>query len=318
MKVNLNILIIISIIILIFILVFRLYRINNNTENFESVEYSKSNTDKIAFLFLTYNNLKRPDIWNKFFDIDNSSNTSKYSNKYNIYLHAKEPEKVTDFILQGKQIPEHIETCWGCANLVEANILMMKEALKDPLNKKFILVSDSCIPIVSFNTFYSEVMKDNKSRIGLISNNTIDRYDNIISPPFPKNEFTKHNGSGNIFNREHSLILISNIEILKNNWINIAAPDEHFNGNILKLLDSNFDNNNINLSTTFDMWHINNLNNSNIDKNVDLTYFNNKVGYSPDIFTKISNKAIDELRSNKFFFVRKIDNNTEINIDYIV
>ena len=38
MKVNLNILIIISIIILVFILVFRLYRINNNTEHFEANE----------------------------------------------------------------------------------------------------------------------------------------------------------------------------------------------------------------------------------------------------------------------------------------
>ena len=56
MKVNFNILIIINIIILIFILVFRLCTF---TENFTQV-----NTDKIAFLFLTYNNLKKLDIWN--------------------------------------------------------------------------------------------------------------------------------------------------------------------------------------------------------------------------------------------------------------
>ena len=71
-------------------------------------------------------------------------------------MDAKEKDKVTDILLKDRHIPEHIETCWGCPNLVEANILMMKEALKNPLNKKFILVSDSCLPIVSFNKFYNK------------------------------------------------------------------------------------------------------------------------------------------------------------------
>ena len=313
MKVNLNILIIISIIILIFILVFRLYRINNNnTENFETIGNSNynSNTDKIAFLFLTYNNLKRSDIWNKFFDIDNSSNTNKYSNKYNIYLHAKEPDKITDIILRGKQIPEHIETCWGCSNLVEANILMMKEALKDSMNTKFILVSDSCIPIVSFNTFYSEVMKDDKSRINIHRNNNPERYDNITNPPFPKNEFTKHSGSGLILNRKHAEIIVSQLDTYRKDWKNVNVPDEHYFGNILRVLDSEF-NNSVSLNkTTFDIWSKDDLDYDKINDSDIITdsYINIK---------QISNNAIDELRDKNFIIARKVDTNTEINIDYI-
>ena len=316
MKINFNILIIISIIILVFILAFRLFRINNNTENFQSGEYSKSNNDKIAFLFLTYNNLKRPDIWNKFFDIDSNSknnsnsNISKYFNKYNIYLHAKEPEKITDFILQGKQIPEHIETCWGCSNLVEANILMMKEALKDPLNTKFILVSDSCIPIVSFNTFYNEVMKDDKSRINIHRNNNPERYDNITNPPFPKNEFTKHSGSGLILNRKHAEIIVSQLDTYRKDWKNVNVPDEHYFGNILRVLDSDF-NSSVSLNkTTFDIWSKDDLDYDKINDSDIITdsYINIK---------KISNNAIDELRDKNFILARKVDTNTEINIDYI-
>ena len=304
MKANLNILIIISIIILIFILVFRLFTF---TEYFEQV-----NTDKIAFLFLTYNNLKRPDIWNKFFDIDSSSSSSdsKYANKYSIYLHSKEPDKITDSLLQGKQIPEHIETCWGCANLVEANILMMKEALKDPLNTKFILVSDSCIPIVSFDIFYNEVMKDEKSRINIHVNN-LERYDNIINPPFSKNEFTKHSGSGLILNRKHTELIVLQLNTFKKDWKNVEIPDEHYFGNILRVLDSDF-NNSVSLNkTTFDMWSKDNLFNNKITNNDIITnsYINIK---------KISNNAIDKMRNNKFILARKVDNNTKIDIQYLV
>jgi len=144
--------IILLIIIIILILLYRLnkYSLNKfiNYESFENV-----GEPKIAFLFLTYNNLKRPDIWNKFLDID-ENRSSKYSNKFSIYNHSKEQDKVTDTLLIGRHIPENIDTCWGCFGAVEANILMMKSALQDPLNKKFILVSESCAPIISFDRLY--------------------------------------------------------------------------------------------------------------------------------------------------------------------
>jgi hypothetical protein len=315
MKVNLNISIIISIIILIFILAFRLFTF---TENFENIE--QSNPNKIAFLFLTYNNLKRPDIWNKFFDIDididinnsgNTNNISKYTNKYNIYLHAKEPDKITDVILKGKQIPEHIETCWGCFGTIEANIMMMKEALKDPLNKKFILVSESCIPIVPFDKFYSEVMTDEKSRIYIHSNNNPERYDNITNPSFPKNEFTKHSGQGLIFNRQYAHLLINSLNEFKYTWQNMNSVDEHYFGNILRILDPNF-NSSVSLNkTTFDIWSKDDLdtNKINDDDIVTDSYINIK---------KISNNAIDKLRDKNFILARKLDTNTEIDIHYIV
>jgi hypothetical protein len=316
------------VILVIIILLILLYRITKKniiveTEGFESYKISESQKigePKIAFLFLTYNNLKRPDIWNKFFAIDTKlanetksiDNTSDYSNKFSIYLHAKDQDKVTDILLKDKHIPEHIDTCWGCANLVEANTLLMKAALKDPLNKKFILVSDSCAPIVTFDKLYKELMKDDKSRVNFWKDNkNFERYDQIIDPPFPISEFKKHSGSGGIYNRTHSDLLVSNLNLFKTKWSKVHCTDEHYFGNILRVLDSNFNNNLDDRNTTFDMWQTDKISYANL----------NSDDIKPDHYInikKMSNKAIDRLREHDFMLTRKIDKDTEIDVDYIL
>ena len=312
-----NNLILVIIIIIILILSYRIFRYDK-TEGFET--FVSQGEPKIAFLFLTYNNLKRPDIWNKFFAIDTElanetksiDNTSDYSNKFSIYLHAKEQDKITDILLKDKHIPDHIDTCWGCTNLVEANILLMKEALKDPLNKKFIIVSDSCAPIVSFEKLYKELIKDDKSRVNFLkNNNTMERYEQIIEPPFPKSEFKKHSGSGSIFNRKHSELIVSNMDLFKSKWSKVHCTDEHYFGNILKVLDPNFNNNLDDKNTTFDMWQADKISYANI----------NGEDIKPDAYINLkilSNKAIDRLREHDFMFTRKIDKDTEIDIEYIL
>ena len=300
-----NIYLSILLIILLFLGLY-IYYYKNLRDNFENKSNNTSNNtinnnDKIAFLFLTYNNLKRPDIWTRFFD-------TKYNDKFTIYNHSKESEKVTDLLLKDKHIPEYIDTCWGCPNLVEANILMMKEALKNKQNKKFILVSDSCIPIVSFPTFYKEIMTDDKSIINIHYNNNPERYDKIINPSFKKDEFTKHSGSGLVLNEKHAKLLVSDLDNYRNNWKDVFVPDEHYIGNILRVLDKDFNINYKNSKPTFDIWDKNKLNNKD-DILINPEYY--------ALFKSISNKAIDELRDNKYLLIRKINEKTEIDVNYI-
>ena len=307
------------IIILSVFLVYKLSHINFKT--FKTFKTNKINEPKIAFLFLTYNNLKRPDIWNKFFCIETDI-PSKYSNKYSIYNHAKEKDKVIDILLKDRHNPEHIETCWGCFGTVEANILMMKEALKDPLNNKFILVSDSCIPIVSFDKLYNKIMKDDKSRFKMWDeNNTPYRYNDIIQPEFSNKNFIKHNGQGIILNRNHTELLVNSLFTYKDNWKNMGCVDEHYFGNILKILDPNFNINNNSKNSMFNSWFKDELNltkicnNENEDETICKPHY--KGTNSPSIFKKISNKTIDEIRNKDFLFIRKVDKDTKIDIDYI-
>jgi len=302
MKQN-NKLIYLSIIISILLICVIIYKLKyvENINNFEN----ENENGKIAFLFLTYNNLKRSDIWDRFFD-------SKHSDKFTIYNHAKEPEKITDLLLKDKHISEHIETCWGCFGSVEANLLMMKQALKDPLNKKFILVSDSCIPIVPFNTFYNEIMKDDKTKINVYNfetHNSKDRYDNIINPNFPKNEFIKHSAQGLIFNRNHLELIVNSLLDYKDNWKNMNCVDEHYFANILRILDTNFNINNENIKITFDIYDKDNLKSK---KEIII----NPKHYA--LFKSISNQVIDEIRDKKFLLIRKVNGNTEIDVEHLL
>ena len=298
----------------------RLYKSAYNKNIFETFS-SDSNKPKIAFLFLTYNNLKRSDIWNKFFGIDGDGDSDgdgggghghEYTNKYTIYNHAKEPENITDILLKDRHIPEHIETCWGCFGTVEANILMMKEALKDPMNHKFILVSDSCIPILSFNAFYKEVMKDKQNKINIHYNNNPERYDNIIEPDFSKDDFTKHSAQGLIFNKHSAELLVNSLIQYKQKWKTVNSTDEHYFGNTLRVLDPKFKDTLCLDKTTFDIWSKEILDSSKLDYNDDIvsdSYINIK---------KISNKGIDELRDKKFLLARKVDKETDIDVEYIL
>ena len=282
---------------IIAILVYRLYDlryISNVIENFE-------NEDKIAFLFLTRNNLKRLDMWKKFL----KGNESRYS----IYCHAKELTEVKDTLLKTNLIPEHIDTCWGCISVVEAYILLMRNALLNPNNKKFILVSESSVPIVSFDVFYNTIMQNDKSRFGIHKENTSQyRYNQIINPEFPLSDFIKHSGQGCIFNRKHAEMLIESMPKFEN-WKKQDCVDEHYNGNILRIMDKDFNNNNDSIKTTFDIWQKEDLNllNDNITQD-DLQI------QSYILLKKVSNKAINSMRKSGFLLMRKVDENTIIEL----
>ena len=42
---------------------------------------------------------------------------------------------------------------------------MLRHALQEPLNQRFLLVSESCVPLYPPTTFYASLMADDKSRI---------------------------------------------------------------------------------------------------------------------------------------------------------
>jgi hypothetical protein len=94
----------------------------------------------------------------------------------------------------------------------------------------------------------------------------------------------------------------------------MECVDEHYFCNILRELDPNFELNNKNNKFTFDVWDKDDINDLSYKyiKNGDIKsdhYINLK---------KLSNKAIDGIRENDFMFARKVDKETEIDINYIL
>jgi hypothetical protein len=108
---------------------------------------------QIAFLFLILDNPNFPKIWNSYFRGN--------KDKYNIYIHPKYKEKTT---WQSKNIIENLqETSWG--HIVSAYIELFKEAYKNPNNMKFVTISESDVPIKSFDIFYNDCINDSSSWI---------------------------------------------------------------------------------------------------------------------------------------------------------
>jgi len=92
----------------------------------------------VAFLTLSYSSFTHSEVMSKFFD------TSK-KDIFNLYIHNKEP--IIDNNFCQYSIPNRIKTSWGHHSLVLATIELFKEALKDPNNSHFILISDSHCPL---------------------------------------------------------------------------------------------------------------------------------------------------------------------------
>ena len=147
---------------------------------------------QIAFLFLILDNPNFPKIWDSYF--------RGHKDKYNIYIHSKQKEKT---LWKSKNIIEKIqETSWG--HIVSAYIELFREAYKNPYNMKFLTISESDIPIKSFDTFYDDCISDKRSWIKFLKIKNYNWKERINKQPNqnkPKH-FIKHLARF-CLNREH-------------------------------------------------------------------------------------------------------------------
>ena len=64
-----------------------------------------------------------------------------------------------------REIPGSITTVWGEWTLAEASRVLIRHALKEPLNQRFIMASESCSPLYPPAVVYQQLMYEKKSRI---------------------------------------------------------------------------------------------------------------------------------------------------------
>lgn len=55
---------------------------------------------------------------------------------------------------------------WGTISMIDAERRLLANALLDSSNQRFVLLSDSCIPVFNFTTIYNYLMGANKSFMG--------------------------------------------------------------------------------------------------------------------------------------------------------
>lgn len=114
---------------------------------------------KIAFCFLIYDGINHEDIWNIFFE-------NADPEKYNIYIHYKIDKPLKHF--EKYKLKNCIETKYADISLPQASNLLFKEAYEDnEENFKFCILSNSCIPLKSFNYIYNKLESNDKGYLNI-------------------------------------------------------------------------------------------------------------------------------------------------------
>mmetsp|Transcript_41072 Transcript_41072/g.64215 ORF Transcript_41072/g.64215 Transcript_41072/m.64215 type:complete len:513 (-) Transcript_41072:51-1589(-) len=106
---------------------------------------------KVAFLFLVRDAIENEEVWDSFFE-------TASIDKYSIYVHRASPGNETSEPLRkwGAVSVPRVPSAW-CA-LSGAEAAVFSEALANQANTQFALISDSTVPLKSFQYMYSQLV----------------------------------------------------------------------------------------------------------------------------------------------------------------
>ncbi|KAL6286664.1 hypothetical protein ACE6H2_011054 [Prunus campanulata] len=116
---------------------------------------------KVAFMFLTKGPLPLGPLWEKFFE--------GHEGLYSVYVHAHPDfnESVPeDSVFHGRRIHSQ-PVYWGTSTMLDAERRLLANALLDFSNQRFVLLSESCIPLFNFTTTYDYLINSNLSFLSL-------------------------------------------------------------------------------------------------------------------------------------------------------
>ncbi|KAH7545701.1 hypothetical protein FEM48_Zijuj01G0121700 [Ziziphus jujuba var. spinosa] len=190
---------------------------------------------KIAFLFLARRNLPLDFLWGNFFE---DADVEKFS----IYIHSTpgfvfDETNTKSHFFRGRQLRNSIrhpasylsmvdENCvvtilqvaWGESSMIQAERLLLEAALEDPASQRFVLLSDSCVPLYNFSYIYNYVMASPRSFVDSFLDAKEGRYNPKMSPRIPKNKWRK--GS-------QLLVLLAGPQIVQSRDMWITLVREH-------------------------------------------------------------------------------------------
>ncbi|XP_061346146.1 glycosyltransferase BC10-like [Gastrolobium bilobum] len=127
--------------------------------NAKIAEYPFDRVPKVAFMFLTRGPVFLAPLWEQFF--------KGHEGYYSIYVHSNPSYNLSNPespVFHGRRIPSK-KVEWGNCNMVEAERRLLANALLDISNQRFVLLSESCIPLFNFSTIYSYLMNSTQNYV---------------------------------------------------------------------------------------------------------------------------------------------------------
>ncbi|XP_015697658.2 glycosyltransferase BC10-like [Oryza brachyantha] len=144
---------------------------------------------KVAFLFLVRAGVPLDFLWDAFF-------RNGEEGKFSVYVHSAPGFKLDrtttgSSYFYGRQLARSVKVAWGEPTMVEAERILFAAALEDPANQRFVLLSDSCVPMYNFSYIYTYLMASPKSFVDSFVDKTEKRYNPSMSPVIPRGKWRK-------------------------------------------------------------------------------------------------------------------------------
>ncbi|XP_078169659.1 glycosyltransferase BC10-like isoform X2 [Carex rostrata] len=145
--------------------------------------------NKIAFLFIARNRLPLEMIWHAFFEEEKEG-------RFSILVHSRPGfvlNKVTTRspFFFNRQVNNSIQVDWGEATMLKAERILLRNALLDPNNDRFVFLSDSCIPLYNFNYTYDYIMSSTRSFVDSFADTKEGRYNPKMNPVIQAQDWRK-------------------------------------------------------------------------------------------------------------------------------
>ncbi|XP_078163962.1 glycosyltransferase BC10-like isoform X1 [Carex rostrata] len=189
-------------------------RIHNDSlgDGSESSKEITFRVPKVAFLFLARSNLPLDFVWDTFFK-------NAESEKFSIYVHSKpgfvfDASTTKSTFFYDRQLKNSVKVIWGGSTMIEAERLLLKSALVDPANQRFVLLSDSCVPLYKFTYIYNYLMASRKSFVDIFLDKKEGRYNPKMASIITKQKWRK--GSQWIaLVRKHAEVVVSDKTVFR-------------------------------------------------------------------------------------------------------
>ncbi|XP_024629580.1 glycosyltransferase BC10 isoform X3 [Medicago truncatula] len=159
---------------------------------------------KIAFLFIARNRLPLELVWDAFF--------RGGDNNFSIFVHPRpgfvlnEATTRSSYFLN-RQVNDSIQIDWGEASMIEAERILLRHALDDPLNDRFVFLSDSCIPLYNFSYTYDYIMSTPTSFVDSFADTKGGRYNPKMDPVIPVYNWRK-GSQWAVLTRKHAKVVV--------------------------------------------------------------------------------------------------------------
>ncbi|XP_062223937.1 glycosyltransferase BC10-like [Phragmites australis] len=203
-----------------------------------SMPMAVSKNPKIAFMFLTPGSLPFEKLWEKFLQ--------GHDGRYSIYIHASHEKPVhSSSLFVGREIHSE-KVVWGRISMVDAEKRLLANALEDVDNQFFVLLSDSCVPLHTFDYIYNYLMGSNVSFIDCFLDpgpHGSGRYSTEMLPEIEQRDFRK-GAQWFAVTRRHALVILAD-NLYYNKFKLYCKPaegrnciaDEHYLPTLFNMVD---------------------------------------------------------------------------------